>query len=63
MDQINVDQINDFFALSDKEREEFRQFIVVLEGVMARDGRDDTTEGVVRYLQALLDREPLAKDD
>ena len=57
--EINVSQLNKTFGLTDAEREEFRVFIKVLEGVMERHGRDATTEQVLRYLHATLDRKPL----
>ena len=43
---IDVSRLNETFGLTDSEREEFEGFIEVLEGVMARHGRDDTTEAV-----------------
>ena len=43
--EINVSQLNKTFGLTDAEREEFRVFIKVLEGVMERHGRDDHDRG------------------
>ena len=57
--EIDVSRLNEAFSLTASERKEFAEFIKVLEGVMERHGRDTTTEQVVKYLRALLDRERL----